>query len=298
MKYNWSIIGHEKQLKQIEQDFASGNVAHAYLLAGPNSIGKFTVAKKMAGILQCEKDFCHECTTCTQVLKGSHIDTTELKGKDSIKIAEMRKVVEKFSRTGQSKYKILLMQSVERMTIPAANSFLKTLEEPSGNTVFIMTTNNIGDVLPTILPRVRTVKFGNVSLKYLQGKMKELYPDSTEDVLRKVALFSMGKTGKALNLMENPDHLVECVEVYNKVQNFLEYRDVVERFSYVSELVEEERVETFCTMLTHVLRAKILQGDGETMRYIKTLSKIHDSAMLLKKNVNKKLVLENLMLAL
>lgn len=298
MKYNWSIIGHDKELMRLEQDIASGNLAHAYLLSGPNSIGKFTVAKKMAGILQCEKDFCHECPVCTQVLKGSHIDTTELRGKDSIKIAEMRKIVDSFSRTGQSKHKILLIQSVERMTVAAANSFLKTLEEPSGDTVFIMTTNNIGGVLPTILSRVRTVKFGNVSLKYLEEKMKKLYPSATDDTLRKVALFSMGKTGKALNLMENPDHLVECVEVYNKVQNFLEYRDVVERFSYVQELVEEEKEGTFCDMLTHVLRSKLLEGHKETGRYIKTLSKIHDSAMLLEKNVNKKLVLENLMLAL
>ena len=58
MKYNWSIIGHEKQLERIEKDISSGNLAHAYLLLGPNSVGKSTVARKMAGILQCENDFC------------------------------------------------------------------------------------------------------------------------------------------------------------------------------------------------------------------------------------------------
>jgi DNA polymerase III gamma/tau subunit len=54
MRYNWSIIGHEKQLAQIELDIKSGNLSHAYLLAGPNSVGKFTVANKFAGILQCK----------------------------------------------------------------------------------------------------------------------------------------------------------------------------------------------------------------------------------------------------
>jgi len=113
MKYNWSIIGHKNQLLRIEDDIRSGNLSHAYLLAGPNSVGKHTVSKKMAGILQCENDFCHKCKTCIQVQNNSHIDTVVMRGRNtSIKIEDVRKVVERTNMTKQSPYKLFLIQSI------------------------------------------------------------------------------------------------------------------------------------------------------------------------------------------
>jgi DNA polymerase III subunit delta' len=300
MKYNWSIIGHEKQLKQIESDIESGNLSHAYLMAGPNSVGKHTVSRKIAGILQCENNFCHKCPTCTQVQHGSHIDTVELRGNDeSIKIEDVRKLVERTNMTGQSKYKIFLIQSVERMTIEAANSFLKVLEEPPPNTIFILTTNNIRGLLPTLISRVRVVKFSNVSARYLEEKLKELYPDQDAETIHQVSLLSLGKTGKAIHLMENPDSLADYRKIYADVQNFLRSKNRVDRFAYVEDLVEEQkRVDVFLNILTHVLRSKVLEGDAETSKHINTLSKIEEAGMFLKRNINKRLVLENLMLSL
>ncbi len=299
MKYNWSIIGHEKQLKQIEEDIASGNLAHSYLLAGTNSIGKFTVAKKIAAILQCDNNFCHDCNACLQIIKGSHIDTVEFAGKDSIKIADVRKLIERASMTGQSNYKVFLVQSVERMTTEAANSFLKVLEEPPEKTIFILTTNNLRGLLPTIISRVRVVKFGSVSVPYLQEKLSGLYPESDPDTLEKVCLFSLGKTGKAVHLMENPDSLAKCIEIYHRVQSFLDHKNVVDRFQYVENLLGEDGdLETFFSILTHVLRSKILEGHTESKRFATIASEVDEASILLKKNINSRLVLENLMLSL
>lgn len=300
MKYNWSIIGHENQLKQIEQDLESGNLAHSYLLAGPNSVGKHTVAKKFAGILQCSSDFCHKCSTCIQVQKGGHLDTIEMEDdRESIKIGEVRKIIERLNMTKQSKYKIFLVQTIERMTIEAANSFLKILEEPPEGTIFILTTNNIRSLLPTIVSRVRVVNFNNVSVDYLKSRLQEIYPDSDDEVVNQVSLFSLGKTGKAIHLMENPDSLANYLKVYHDVQNFLSHRNVADRFSYVDGLLEESsQIDVFLNILTHVLRSKVLSGDEETQRYIDILLKVADSGLLIKKNVNSRLVLENLMLTL
>lgn len=300
MKYNWSIIGHEKQLERIEEDIRSDNLAHAYLLVGPNSVGKSTVAKKLAGILQCENDFCHKCKNCIQTEKGCHIDICELvDDKESIKIGTMRKIIEHLAMTRQSKYKILLIQRLERMTIEAANSFLKTLEEPPENTVFIMTTNNVSLILPTIISRVRTIRFNNVSYSYLSKKLVELYPNCDEETLNRVNLFSTGKTGRAVQLMENPEVLAEYMHLYNVVQVFLKNKNVVDRFSFVKNLTEEPaQIEVFLNILLHVLRSKVLEGSDKTASEINMLLKIREAGMLLKKNVNTRLVLENLMLSL
>ncbi|MBD3360916.1 AAA family ATPase [Candidatus Peregrinibacteria bacterium] len=299
MKYNWSIIGHEKQLEQIENDIESGNLTHAYLLAGPNSVGKFTVAKKMAGILQCENNFCHKCKTCVQIQQGSHVDTTELKGKDSIKIEDVRKIIERANMTGTSSYKIFLIQSIERMTMEAANSFLKILEEPPLGTIFLLTTNNFRELLPTIVSRTRVIKFRTVSAEYLTKKLNDLYPDSEDDVIKQVSLFSLGKTGKALHLMENPDSLANYLKTYYDIQNFLDHKNIVDRFSYVENLtIDPAKIEVFLNILTHILRSKILEGDNNREKYLNTLSKIEEAGILLKKNINTRLVLENLMLSL
>lgn len=300
MKYNWSIIGHEKQLKRIESDIESGNLSHAYLLVGSNSIGKHTVAKKMAGILQCENNFCHECSTCLQVQKGSHIDTIELNDDgESIKIETVRELTERLSMTRQAKYKIVLIQSLERMPMAAANSFLKTLEEPPERTIFILTTNDITLLLPTIVSRVRAIKFNPVSPSFLTKKLEELYPDQPTEVIKDISLFSLGRTGKALHLMESPEALADYVKIYHDVQNFLSYKNIVDRFSYVESFsTEPEKIDGFFNILKHVLRSKILEGSTDSRKHINTLSKIDEAGMLLKKNVNPRLVLENLMLAL
>lgn len=298
MKYNWSIIGHEKVLEQIEADIESGNIFHAYLLAGPKSIGKSTVARKMAGILQCENDFCHECKTCLQIQRASHIDTTEFPDDGtSIKIGDIRKMLERVNMSSQSKRKIFLIQSVERMTLEAANSFLKTLEEPPEDTIFLMTTSNPGLLLPTITSRVRTVKFENVSAAFLMKKLKELYPERSEEEIEKAGLFSLGRTGKAVQLIENPEVLSDYSRIYNDIQNFLKFRNLAERFGYVENIYQDlAQTEIFLELLAHVLRTKMLdEGSGI---YANKLSKIDETAMLLQKNVNARLALENLMLTL
>ncbi len=300
MKYNWAIVGHEKQLEGIERDFSTGNLAHAYLLAGSNGIGKYTVAKKMAGIFQCENDFCHTCNACLQVLKGSHIDTFEIVDDgESIKIEEVRKLVERLNMTRQSKYKVVLIQSLERMTTEAANSFLKILEEPPEKTVFVMTTNNIKLLLPTVLSRVRMVKFGSLPHESLKEKLRVLYPDFDSELLQMVSLFSFGKPGKAVHLIENPDALAEHLKVYNEVQGILKNRNIVDRFSYVESVsADEHQMETFFSLLSSVLRSKLLEGNSDNKACINALLKVAEAGMLLKRNINSKLVLENLMLSI
>ena len=92
-----------------------------------------------------------------------------------------------------------------------------------------MTTNDVSLILPTIVSRVRTVRFNNVSYSYLSEKLQELYPNCDKETLNKVNLFSAGKTGKAIQI-ENPEILAEYVHFYNVISNFLKSRNIVDRF--------------------------------------------------------------------
>ncbi|MBI4975427.1 hypothetical protein HZC20_02000, partial [Candidatus Peregrinibacteria bacterium] len=231
--------------------------------------------------------------------KGCHLDTVELlDDKESIKIEDVRKLIERANMTSQSKYKIFLIQSIERMTTEAANSFLKILEEPPVGTVFILTTNTLRGILPTVVSRTRVIKFGSVSVSFLEKTLKELYPDFDEETIRNVSLLSLGKTGKAVHLMENPDALAVTMKAYHDIQNLLDHKNIVDRFGYVEEISDDfSQAETFLNVLSHVLRSRMIEGT-ESERHISALQKVDEAGVLLKKNINSKLVLENLMLFL
>lgn len=299
LKYNWTIIGHEKQLRQIEKDIESGNLSHAYLMVGADSIGKFSVAKRMAGILQCSNNFCQQCPTCVQVKNGSHVDTIEFLDGESIGIDAVRELVARLNMTPQSNYKITLIDHMERMTVEAANSFLKILEEPPSKTIFIMTCNRIDALPETIISRVRVVKFNNVSPDYLREELKKIYAEADEETLEKVCVFSLGKTGKAVDLMDSPEMLADYMRMYNDILIFLESKNVADAFSYAENLSEDKKkIEMFMEIFSHILRSKLLSGHEDKGKIMESLWKINEAGILLKKNVNTRLVLENLMLSI
>ena len=160
MYYNWNVIGHEKELGLLEHDFRENNIHHAYLFVGPEKVGKFRVAKSVAGILQCPENFCHSCPTCIQIEKKCHPDIIELEDDgQSIKIDTVRDIIARLNMTSQGRYKILLIQNIGRLTEEAGNCLLKTLEEPPQKTIFLFTVSQLRDIMPTIASRMRLIHF-------------------------------------------------------------------------------------------------------------------------------------------
>jgi len=298
MKYKWRIIGHERLVQSLENDIASNNVSHAYLFTGPEKVGKFTVAKTFAHILQCENDFCHTCKTCVQIDKNSHPDTIIFRDDgESIKIGEMREVINRLNMSAQSKYKIFIAENIERMTDEAGNCLLKTLEEPPQNTVFLFTAIYSRRVLPTILSRVRILKFHHCPEEILSKHLFELYPNADFDAIQQISKFSLGKPGIAFDLMNDPQLVSYYKTLYNDLQRFLDHDGIFDRFVYVKESADNPRkIGDILNILSHIIRSRILQGNDQTEKYLKILDQIDYTNFLLKHNINAKLALENLML--
>lgn len=303
--YNWNIIGHKKQLEMIEQDIESGNLAHAYLFAGPSRVGKFSIVKRLANILQCENNLCNTCPTCKQLKSGNHPDTIVLRNTDeSIKIEQIREIITRLQMTKQAQFKLLLIKGAERLTPEAANCLLKTLEEPPPNTLIIMTTSNIREILPTIISRVRLIKFTAYSNKFIEEKLTELYPDKDPDTIKQVASLSLGKSGKAIRLLENSELLAKYLNMYNVLCEFLEDKPLYAKFGAIEEVLKEEKSpDEFLDVFTHLVRTKLHSGiDVDTITpekkqyYLDLLASIEETRNLLKKNVNARLALENLAL--
>lgn len=149
----WTVAGHQRQLKFLENVLAEDHLAHGYLFAGPEGVGKRTIALELSAELlntEIKENFFHP-------------DFFEIDGKDGIKIEQIRELTYKLSlRPYSAKYKVAIIDHAEEMTLEAANALLKSLEEPKSYTVIILITSNPNKLPKTILSRVQKINFGLV----------------------------------------------------------------------------------------------------------------------------------------
>ncbi len=312
LEYKWGIFGHNKVLDGIEKDLIGGNIAHAYLFSGAAGIGKYTVAKKFAYILQCPNGACGECNVCNEISRGYHSDTLEfLDNGSSIKIEEIRVALDRLNMKKQAARKILLIKNIERMTIQAANALLKTLEDPPEGTVFLLTTSNVKDIIPTIVSRVRTLKFRTLEDADMKDFILKMHGSVSEEMLNIVLAAAPGLPGRATSLLGNPALFDRQQKMLAEINGLLANPNVADRFLYVEGLVamakeEEDRqiIFDFMNVFELVLRHELLvniRAERATLpkeQLMKLLELTQEARHLMKSNVNTRLLLENMMLAL
>jgi len=134
--------------------------AHAYLLQGPAGIGKRVLAEQFMALLLCSASAgkpCGHCKSCLLLAAGSHPDNFLLQPEEADKaivVDQVRRLVDFVSQTAQlGGRKVVLIEPVEAMNLNAANALLKSLEEPSGNTVMLLVSHQPSRLLPTLRSR-------------------------------------------------------------------------------------------------------------------------------------------------
>lgn len=317
LTYNWNITGHTNPLAQLEKDLLEQQLVHAYILAGPSHIGKYTIAKTMASILQCQNQYCRTCSTCKEIEKGYHSDTLELPDDgNTLKIENIRQLNEKIAMSSQNRYKVVLIQNIERMTIESANAMLKSLEEPPERVIFILTSSNIQQVLATILSRVRVINFQRLSDEQVKESLKQSYPLLENDMLDHISSFALGSPGKAFQMLQYPEVYESYRTIYSDVEIFLQKPDRMQQFLYIENLVKDskeetgsqgskkQRIKNFLDIFLVALRRQLIQNVNGKGSYIslekstQLIEEVQKAQKLLQNNVNPRLLLENIMLNL
>lgn len=306
MLYKWNIVGHSKQLLQLEKEIHEKNIAHAYLFSGPKQGGKFSIAKIFANILQCPNNFCRSCKDCRLILAGTHSDTIVMEDNgESIKIDEIRELIRKTNLTHQGLYRIIVIENIERMPVEAQNSFLKTLEEPPGKTIFLLTTSQIDQVLLTIQSRVRHYNFSTVDDGILAEYLKENFGERNE--MGEIVNIAQGRPGLAITMVKDQSVFNGQRGLYHKIENFLKKNDLTQKFAFIEEIEKNtEDVELFLDAFMRYLRKLILEYMHMPEHPLKTRFTLSDIIKLfdvlektryfIRRNINKKLALENLLI--
>lgn len=166
MIYSWQ----QKQWEKIVARYQKGCMPHALLLSGSYGLGKLTFAKSLAGLILCKRNrmqACGRCRGCQLFRVGNHPDFFEVNLKEksrSIKIAQIRKLITALNQTSQQgHYQVVILSPAEAMNQAAANAFLKTLEEPSGQVLMILVTHRPETLPQTILSRCQRILFNAYS---------------------------------------------------------------------------------------------------------------------------------------
>lgn len=165
MRYPWTT----EQWQQLQQRRQAQRLPHAVLLVGPEGLGKGEFARDLAQSLLCEQpatdgQACGQCRSCARYLADTHPDLFILEPEDAgkpIKVDQVRELIRQFALAShrESGYRIAIIQPAERMNPAAANSLLKTLEEPPANTLILLLTASPSLLPATILSRCQRVDF-------------------------------------------------------------------------------------------------------------------------------------------
>lgn len=166
-------------MQQFHQKMAHNKLAHAYLFEGARGTGKKELALWIAASLFCQNKQdgmpCTTCQNCTRVFNEQHPDVVEVEPEGlSIKVEQIRYLKSEFGKTGvEGNKKVFIVTDVEKMTVGAANSLLKFLEEPSGNVTALLLTTAKQRILPTILSRCQMIHFSPLPKQVLQQELEE-----------------------------------------------------------------------------------------------------------------------------
>ncbi len=185
IKYPW----HDNSWKYFAQARESNHLPHAIILSGEKGIGKLALANKMAKSLLCMRanmqsgryEACGACQSCKTYESGANPDYTSislLEGKQQIGVDQIRELSEflNYSRSFNT-YRVVLLNPVERMNKNAANSLLKSLEEPASNTVIILIASQLSNILPTIKSRCQLLSLPTPTKNQSLAWLKIYSPD-------------------------------------------------------------------------------------------------------------------------
>jgi DNA polymerase-3 subunit delta' len=223
-----SVHTHDIPKEIFAHAVKNDRLGHAYLLSGPDGVGKKRFAYAAATALLCEDapagESCGSCTSCQRVDHRAHTNILHLsvpEDKTGIPIESVRGLEENLKlRPFESGARIIIVEEMDRMRREAMDAFLKTLEEPPPNTVFFLTTA-FKDRLPeTIMSRCQLLTFSPIPLNLLSRELISRLQINEEDA-HTLAAMAEGSLGRALELNEDGilDRLDMIPRLFDQLQD-------------------------------------------------------------------------------
>lgn len=327
----WNICGHEAAVAFLHEHTKPEKLRHAYLITGPQGVGRTTLALAFIKALNCLNppapgEFCDQCLVCRQINAGAFSDVTILaptENHQDLRIDQIREMQQYLALAPyQAQYRIVLIQDFQRATAAASNALLKSLEEPPTRAALILTADAQESLLETIASRCEIIRLRPQPVAEAAKCLETVYhlPPERAELL---AHLTSGRIGAAVALNQNPDLATTYENALDSLEELLpasrrQRLQFVESLSRKKGSLREAATELVSIWLTFwrdvLIAASAAQIDLvnqdrqeliQKVAHRMSLAQVHailetcEKALdQLEKYVNPRLVLENLLLSL
>jgi DNA polymerase-3 subunit delta' len=328
------LLGYPQIVNMLQREVEQDSLSHAYLVLGPQGVGKMTLALDLARSLNCEGSQrpCGECLPCQKTEAGSHPDVQVMgllpgekegeRARKEISIDQVRALQHDVSlHPYWGRYRVFIVEGAERLSAEAANCFLKTLEEPPAQAVIILLAEEERALPATVVSRCRRIELRPLPLSYVQEVL--LQRGATPEQAQLLSRLSRGCLGLALASLESPALLETRQRALESLQEVLDAGLLLrlQRAQQLAALYQRNRgtlVETLrfwlgwwrdLLLLKAGCRQLVVNADWEASlsqwgarlgleQGRHCIERLLSTLELLERNVNPRLALEALMLEL
>lgn len=238
-----SVVGQSALTSTLKNAVKTGKLAHAYLFCGPRGVGKTTCARIFSKVINCSNltpdgDACGECESCKAFNEQRSFNIFELDAASNNGIDQMKALMEQTRIPPQvGKYKVFIIDEVHMLSTAAFNAFLKTLEEPPANVIFILATTEKHKLLPTIISRCQIYDFERMTVPGIINHLKMVAEKEgikyEEEALRIIAEKADGGMRDALSVFDQVASFCQGDIIYEKVIQDLNVLDAETYFKII-----------------------------------------------------------------
>ena len=276
-----TLIGNDRIKTLLRRALTDGRIGQSLLMAGPRGVGKHSFAIALAQALNCERvefgEPCGDCVPCRKIARGEHADVRTilresqdpLVKKESksqfIKIEQTRSLSEQAQfRPYEGRRRVFIIDDAEWLMNQAANSLLKTLEEPPDTSLLILITSKPFSLLDTIRSRCLLLSFAPLGALEIETHLRTMNT-MAEDEARLRARLACGSIGRAISL-----DVAECREMRKTLLEIIETvafsRDSIRLLSaaeYLGRKLDkeafEQHLDAMMVLLSDLFRLKVTQ---------------------------------------
>jgi DNA polymerase III subunit delta' len=266
MKFS-TLIGNPRIKQLLQRAVSDGRISQGLIFAGPRGVGKHQFALALAQAINCERplegDACGNCATCRKFAAREFTDVKTIEPDGQfIKIEQTREMArEAYFRPYEGRRRVYILNDAERLKEQAANSILKTLEEPPETSLLILITAKPYALLETIRSRCQMMNFAPLATAELEAHLQANYKRPADET-RLLARLARGSLGRALEIdlgvyREQRNSMMELIEALAVKRDTLKLMQMAEHLGRKLEKAEfENQLDLLMILLEDIFHLK------------------------------------------